>query len=66
MPELQQALYQLLAGCHPLATQLYLALKLCKLGAEVLRTRREWVTEWPPAGEAASSPGSRCLMTIGQ
>lgn len=48
VPELQQALYQLPAGCHPLATQLHLVLKLDKFGAEVLRTRGDWVTEGSP------------------
>lgn len=44
VPTLQQALHQLLAGCHPRTAHLHLVLKPCILGAEVLRRRGEWVT----------------------
>lgn len=39
MPMLQQPLHQLLADYYLLAAHFHLVLKLCKLGAEVLRKR---------------------------
>lgn len=39
VPMLQQPLHQLLADYYLLAAHFHLVLKLCKLGAEVLRKR---------------------------
>lgn len=63
VPMLQQALHQLLAGCHLLAAHLHLVLKLCKLGVEVLR-RGEWVKGWLPAGKAEAAWEVRLLSDL--
>lgn len=58
MPELPQALYQLLAACHPPAAQLHLALEPCKFGEEVLRRRGEWVRV-APRWQGSKQPGKQ-------